>query len=66
LAKKQLSYRCILPTIIKAILQPCFLKIINFKNYYYINNNGGDAFTDEDYICDIGNSISYKEGMEEM
>jgi hypothetical protein len=60
LAKKQLSYKCILPTIIKAILQPGFLKLINFKSYYYINGE------DEDYICDIGNSIAYKEGLEEM
>ena len=61
LAKKQLSYKCILPIILKALLQPCFLKLINVKCYNYINGNDQN-----EYICDIGNSIAYKEGMEEM
>ena len=61
LAKKQLSYKCILPTILKAVLQPCFLQLINFKCYNYTNGNNHN-----EYICDIGNSIAYKEGMEEM
>ena len=61
LAKKQLSYKCILPTILKAVLQPCFLQLINFKSYNYINGNNQN-----EYICDIGDSIAYKEGMEEM
>ena len=61
LAVKQLSYKCILPTIIKAILQPCFLKLINFKSYNYINGDDNN-----EYICDIGNSVAYKEGMTEM
>jgi hypothetical protein len=61
LVKKQLSYKCILPTILKAILQPCFLKLINFKSYNYINGDNQNQ-----YICDIINSLAYKEGMEQM
>jgi hypothetical protein len=60
-ARKQLTYRCILPIIVKLIVNKTFIQLINFKYYNYIN---GD--TKNKYICDIGDSVAYKEAMEEM
>jgi hypothetical protein len=45
----------------KLILNPIFMQLINFKYYNYIN---GDE--NNDYICDIGDSVAYKEAMNEM
>jgi hypothetical protein len=61
IARKQLTYRCILPIMTKLILNPIFMQLINFKYYNYIN---GDE--NNDYICDIGDSVAYKEAMNEM
>ena len=62
IALKQITYRCILPIIISLIVNPTFIQLINFKHYNYLN---GDVVSN-DYICDVGDSVAYKEAMNEM
>jgi hypothetical protein len=60
---KRITYRSILELFVSLVVYPTFIELINFK---YVSYNNGNNQSDKPFICDIGDSIAYKEGMEEM